>query len=53
MALGRNKAGKLKLARQALTFEYKAAVVRHKKAENLTAGQTGGKFDVLPKLGQQ
>ena len=53
MELERNKAGKLKVARRAFTLEYKAEVVRHKKAENLTATQTGAKFDLLPKLVQQ
>lgn len=52
-ALDRNKAGKLKLARRAFTLEFKAEVVRHKLAENLTATQTGAKFDLLPKLVQQ
>jgi len=46
----RNKAGKLKVACRAFTLEYKAEVVRHKKAENLTLMQTGAKFDLLPKL---
>ena len=31
------------------THEYKAEVVRHKKAENLSATECGRKFDVLPK----
>ena len=53
MELDRNKAGKLKVARRAFTLDYKAEVVRHKKAENLTATQTGAKFDLLPKLVQQ
>ena len=53
MELERNKAGKLKVARRAFTLEYKAEVVRHKKAENLTVTQTGAKFDLLPKLVQQ
>ena len=50
MELDRNKAGKLKLARRAFTLEFKAEVVRHKLAENLTFTQTGAKFDLLPKL---
>ena len=53
MELDRNKAGKLTLARRAFTLEFKAEVVRHKLAENLTATQTGAKFDLLPKLVQQ
>ena len=53
MELDRNKAGKLKLARRAFTLEFKAEVVRHKEAENLTATQTGAKFDLLAKLVQQ
>ena len=53
MELDRNKAGKLKVARRAFTLEYNAEVVRHKKAENLTATQTGAKFDLLAKLVQQ
>ena len=53
MELERNKAGKLKVARRAFTLEYKADVVRHKLAENLTLTQTGAKFDLLPKLVQQ
>ena len=53
MELERNKAGKLKRARRVFTVEYKAEVVRHKKAEYLRFGETGKKFDVLPKLVQQ
>ena len=53
MELERNKAGKLKLSRCAFTLEYKAEVVRHKKAEHLAATQTEAKFDLLPKLVQQ
>ena len=53
MELERNKAGKLKVARRVFTVEYKAEVVRHKKAENLSFVETGKKFDVLPKLVQQ
>ena len=53
MELERNKAGKLKVSRRAFTVEYKAEVVRHKKAENLSFVETGKKFDVLPKLGQK
>ena len=53
MELEGNKAGKLKISRRMLTLEYKAEVVRHKKAENLSFVETGKKFDVLPKLVQQ
>ena len=53
MELERNKAGKLKVSRRVFTVEYKAEVVRHKKAENLSFVETGKKFDVLPKLVQQ
>ena len=35
------------------TLEFKAEVVRHKKAENLSAADCGRKFDVLPKLIQR
>ena len=41
------------MARRAFTLEYKAEVVRHKKAESLSFVETGKKFDVLPKLVQQ
>ena len=53
MELERNKAGKLKVSRRVFTVEYKAEVVRHKKAENLSFVETGKKFDVLPKLVQR
>jgi transposase len=53
MELDRNKAGKLRVARRAFTLEFKAEVVRHKRAENLSWAETGRKFDVLPKLVQQ
>ena len=53
MEFERNKAGKLKVSRRVFTVEYKAEVVRHKKAENLSFVETGKKFDVLPKLVQQ
>lgn len=53
MDLERNKAGKLRVSRRVFTVEYKAEVVRHKKAENLSFVETGKKFDVLPKLAQQ
>ena len=38
------------LKRRVFTLEFKAEVVRHKKAENLTPAECGRKFDVLPKL---
>jgi hypothetical protein len=41
MELERNKAGQLKLLRRVFTVEYKAEVVRHKKAENLSFVETG------------
>ncbi len=41
---------KEQLKRRAFTLEYKAEVVRHKKAESLSATECGRKFDVLPKL---
>ena len=53
MELERNKADKLKIERHAFTLEYKAEVVRYKKAESLSFVETGKKFDVLPKLVQQ
>ena len=53
MELERNKAGKLKVSRRVFTVEYKAEVVRHKKAENLSFIETCKKFDVLPQLVQQ
>ena len=53
MELERNKAGKLKVARRAFTLDYKADVVRHRKAENLSFADVGKRFDVLPKLVQQ
>ena len=42
------KVGKLKVSRRAFTLEYKAEMVQHKLAENLTATQTEAKFDLLP-----
>ena len=42
------KKGQLK--RRAFTLEFKAEVVRHKKAESLSFADCGRKFDVLPKL---
>ena len=53
MEFERNKDVTLKLSRRVFTVEYKAEVVRHKKAENLSFVETGKKFDVLPKLVQQ
>lgn len=38
------------LKRRVFTLEFKAEVVRHKKAENLTLAECGRKFEVLPKL---
>ena len=44
---------KEQLKRRVFTLEFKAEVVRHKKAENLSFTECGRKFDVLPKLIQQ
>ena len=44
---------KEQLKRRVFTLEFKAEVVRHKKAENLSLAECGRKFDVLPKLIQQ
>jgi transposase len=44
---------KEQLKRRVFTLEFKAEVVRHKKAENLSFAEYGRKFDVLPKLVQQ
>ena len=41
---------KEQLKRRVFTLEFKAEVVRHKKAENLSLADCGRKFDVLPKL---
>jgi transposase len=41
---------KEQLKRRVFTLEFKAEVVRHKKAENLNFAECGRKFDVLPKL---
>ena len=41
---------KEQLKRRVFTREFKAEVVRPKKAENLTPADCGRKFDVLPKL---
>ena len=39
--------------RHVFTLDFKAEVVRHKKAENLSWADGGRKFDILPKLVQQ
>ena len=50
---------KAQLKRRVFTLEFKAEVVRHKKAENLSlvalghSAECGRKFDVSPKLIQQ
>jgi len=41
---------KMKLARRTFTIEFKADVVRHRKAENLSWTEAGKAFEVLPKL---
>jgi hypothetical protein len=41
---------KEQLKRRLFTLEFKVAVVRHKKAENLSLAECERKFDVLPKL---
>ncbi len=41
---------KERLKRRVFTVEFKAEVVRHKKAENISAVDCAQKFDVLPKL---
>ena len=41
---------KEQLKRRVFTLEYKAEVVRHKRAENLSLAECGRKFEVLPKL---
>ena len=38
------------MKRGVFTLEFKAEVVRHKKAENLSLAECGRKFAVLPKL---
>lgn len=40
------------LRRRIFTLDFKAEVVRHKKAENLSWADCGRQFDVLPKLVQ-
>ena len=44
---------KEQLKRRVFTLEFKAEVVRHKKAESLSLAECGRKFEVLPKLIQQ
>ena len=41
---------KEQLKRRVFTLEFKAEVVRHRKAENLSTIDCARKFDVLPKL---
>jgi transposase len=41
---------KEQLKRRVFTLDFKAEVVRHRKAENLTFSECAHKFDVLPKL---
>jgi len=41
------------LKRRVFTLEFKAEVLRHKKAENLSPTECRRKFDVLPKMVQQ
>ena len=44
---------KMRLARRTFTLEFKADVVRHRKAENLSWTDAGKTFDVLPKLAKE
>lgn len=44
---------KAQLKRRVFTLDFKAEVVRFKKAENLTPAECSRKFDVLPKLIQR
>ena len=44
---------KEQLKRRVFTLDFKAEVVRHKKAENLSLAECGRKLCVLPKLIQQ
>lgn len=39
---------KEQMKRHVFTLEFKAAVVRHKKAENISSSECGYRFDVLP-----
>ena len=41
---------KEQLKRRVFTVEFKAEVLRHEKAENLSTADCARKFDVLPKL---
>ena len=41
---------KEQLKRRVFAVEFKAEVVRHKKAENLSFAECARKFEVLPKL---
>jgi transposase len=41
---------KEQLKRRVFTVQFKAEVVRHKKAENISNADCARKFDVLPKL---
>ena len=41
---------KEQLKRRTFTLEFKAEVVRHRKAENLSYADCAEKFDILPKL---
>ncbi len=41
---------KEQLKRRVFTVEFKAEMVRHKKAENLSFAESARKFEVLPKL---
>ena len=44
---------KEQLKRRVFTLEFKAEVVRHKKAENLSRAECARKFEVVPKLIEQ
>ena len=48
--LAAQPADKMKLARRTFTLEFKADVVRHRKAENLSWADARKACDVLPKL---
>ena len=41
---------KEQLKRRVFTLDFKAEVVRHRKAENLSFAECGRKFEILPKL---
>ena len=53
MEFERNKSWEVAGLAPNVTLEFKAEVVRHNKAERLTATQTGAKFDLFPKRIQQ